>query len=197
MAATSGLADKEIRMIKFLKKGLFGGILGQEVLCHHCEHRSFSEQSFSDLSLDFPPGTLKSQHSFAELNVDERVGRERQSDPLFHLETGLLASEELSLSSLLARYTDPEEFDGKVYHCDECSRADRSHGSSEILYRQATKQVRLACLTTTPLSFILTLTMYASGTASQATGHLAYSSETISLAGCQTCQTTRSRQFPF
>lgn len=92
----------------------FQGQLVSQVKCLKCANISSREEPYLDLSLEFP-------QRYQITNKNSKVAQDR-----------------CHLTEMLAQFTDTEELDGEIYHCEKCN-AKRKKGNT--LYTRAEKRL--------------------------------------------------------
>ncbi|XP_048466515.1 ubiquitin carboxyl-terminal hydrolase 44-like [Rhincodon typus] len=93
-----------------------GGGKQMEVTCLACDNKSNTIESFWDLSLEFP----------------ER----------YHCNGKEAASQyPCSLTEMLAKFTETEALEGKIYACNQCNRNRRKSSSKPLVLTEAQKQL--------------------------------------------------------
>ncbi|TRY86027.1 hypothetical protein DNTS_029361 [Danionella cerebrum] len=98
---------------------IFHGQLLSQVTCRSCERRSNTVEPFWDLSLEFP----------------ERYHR---------LEKPGMAQRSCSLTEMLAKFTETEALEGRIYACNFCNRKRRKSSHKPLALSEACKQL-LVC----------------------------------------------------
>ncbi|XP_071121076.1 ubiquitin carboxyl-terminal hydrolase 44-like isoform X1 [Mytilus edulis] len=91
----------------------FQGKLVSQVKCLKCKNLSSREDPFLDLSLEFPQ-----RYQITSKNSK-------------------LAEDPCHLTEMLAQFTDTEELDGEIYHCEKCNAKRKK----DILYTKAEKRL--------------------------------------------------------
>ncbi|VDI24469.1 ubiquitin carboxyl-terminal hydrolase 44/49 [Mytilus galloprovincialis] len=91
----------------------FQGKLVSQVKCLKCKNLSSREDPFLDLSLEFPQ-----RYQITSKNSK-------------------LAEDPCHLTEMLAQFTDTEELDGEIYHCEKCN----ARRKKDILYTKAEKRL--------------------------------------------------------
>ncbi|NWW76628.1 UBP49 hydrolase, partial [Climacteris rufus] len=97
---------------------IFHGQLLSQVTCRTCNYKSNTVEPFWDLSLEFP----ERYHS---------------------LEKGLLPVQqaECLLTEMLAKFTETEALEGRIYACDQCNSKRRKSSPKPLVLSEAKKQL--------------------------------------------------------
>ncbi|XP_060699033.1 ubiquitin carboxyl-terminal hydrolase 44 [Hemiscyllium ocellatum] len=105
-----------IRKVLTVVNTIFHGQLLSQVTCLACDNKSNTIESFWDLSLEFP----------------ER----------YHCNGKEAASQyPCSLTEMLAKFTETEALEGKIYACNQCNRNRRKSSSKPLVLTEAQKQL--------------------------------------------------------
>ncbi|XP_071993426.1 ubiquitin carboxyl-terminal hydrolase 49 [Engystomops pustulosus] len=99
---------------------IFHGQLLSQVTCLTCTYKSDTVEPFWDLSLEFP----------------ER----------YHcLEKGIapVTTTECTLTEMLAKFTETEALEGRIYACDQCNRRRRKSSPKPLVLSEAKKQLMI------------------------------------------------------
>ncbi|XP_078409844.1 ubiquitin carboxyl-terminal hydrolase 44 [Cetorhinus maximus] len=107
---------KLIKRVLTVINTIFHGQLLSQVTCLTCDNKSNTIESFWDLSLEFP----------------ER----------YHC-NGKEAASQYSclLTEMLAKFTETEALEGKIYACNQCNRKRRKSSSKPLILTEAQKQL--------------------------------------------------------
>ncbi|XP_056413759.1 ubiquitin carboxyl-terminal hydrolase 49 [Hyla sarda] len=99
---------------------IFHGQLLSQVTCLTCSYKSDTVEPFWDLSLEFP----ERYHS---------------------LEKGItpVTTTECRLTEMLAKFTETEALEGKIYACDQCNRRRRKSSPKPLVLSEAKKQLMI------------------------------------------------------
>uniref|UniRef100_A0A4W3J851 Ubiquitin carboxyl-terminal hydrolase n=1 Tax=Callorhinchus milii TaxID=7868 RepID=A0A4W3J851_CALMI len=107
---------KLIRKVLSVVNTIFHGQLLSQVTCLVCDNKSNTVEPFWDLSLEFP----------------ER----------YHCSGKEAASQQpCLLTEMLAKFTETEALEGKIYACDQCNRKRRKSSSKPLILTEAQKQL--------------------------------------------------------
>ncbi|XP_062921303.1 ubiquitin carboxyl-terminal hydrolase 49 isoform X2 [Mobula hypostoma] len=97
---------------------IFHGQLLSQVTCLTCNYKSNTIEPFWDLSLEFP----------------ER----------YHcLQKGANQHKECTLTEMLAKFTETEALEGRIYACDQCNRKRRKSSPKPLVLTEAQKQLMI------------------------------------------------------
>uniref|UniRef100_A0A8C5LW14 Ubiquitin carboxyl-terminal hydrolase n=1 Tax=Leptobrachium leishanense TaxID=445787 RepID=A0A8C5LW14_9ANUR len=99
---------------------IFHGQLLSQVTCLTCSYKSDTVEPFWDLSLEFP----ERYHS---------------------LEKGIapVTTTECTLTEMLAKFTETEALEGRIYACDQCNRRRRKSSPKPLVLSEAKKQLMI------------------------------------------------------
>ncbi|KAF6122503.1 ubiquitin specific peptidase 44 [Phyllostomus discolor] len=111
---------KLIKQVLNVVNNIFHGRLLSQVTCLACDNKSNTIESFWDLSLDFPE---RYQHSGKDI-----------------------ASQPCPVTEMLAKFTETEALEGKIYICDQCNSKRRRFSSKPVVLTEAQKQLMICHL---------------------------------------------------
>ncbi|XP_027961323.1 ubiquitin carboxyl-terminal hydrolase 44 [Eumetopias jubatus] len=111
---------KLIKQVLNVVNNIFHGQLLSQVTCLACDNKSNTIEPFWDLSLEFP----------------ERYqcnGKDSASQPCL-------------VTEMLAKFTETEALEGKIYVCDHCNSKHRRFSSKSVVLTEAQKQLMICHL---------------------------------------------------
>ncbi|XP_049638764.1 ubiquitin carboxyl-terminal hydrolase 44 [Suncus etruscus] len=111
---------KMIKQVLNVVNNIFHGQLLSQVTCLACDNKSNTIEPFWDLSLEFPERYQCS-------------GKDVASQPCL-------------VTEMLAKFTETEALEGKVYVCDECNLKRRRFSSKSVVLTEAQKQLMICHL---------------------------------------------------
>ncbi|XP_013803444.1 ubiquitin carboxyl-terminal hydrolase 44 [Apteryx mantelli] len=112
---------KLIKQVLKVVNTIFHGQLLSQVTCLACDNKSNTVEPFWDLSLEFP----------------ER----------YHCNGKEMASQHpCLLTEMLAKFTETEALEGKIYACDQCNTKRRKFSSKPVILTEAQKQLMVCRL---------------------------------------------------
>uniref|UniRef100_A0A8B9TJZ6 Ubiquitin carboxyl-terminal hydrolase n=1 Tax=Anas platyrhynchos TaxID=8839 RepID=A0A8B9TJZ6_ANAPL len=112
---------KLIKQVLNVVNNIFHGQLLSQVTCLACDNKSNTIEPFWDLSLEFP----------------ER----------YHCNGKEMASQyPCLLTEMLAKFTETEALEGKIYACDQCNTKRRKFSSKPVILTEAQKQLMVCRL---------------------------------------------------
>ncbi|XP_044084597.1 ubiquitin carboxyl-terminal hydrolase 44 isoform X1 [Neovison vison] len=111
---------KLIKQVLNVVNNIFHGQLLSQVTCLACDNKSNTIEPFWDLSLEFPERYQCS-------------GRDITSQPCL-------------VTEMLAKFTETEALEGKVYVCDHCNSKRRKFSSKSVVLTEAQKQLMICHL---------------------------------------------------
>ncbi|XP_008176969.1 ubiquitin carboxyl-terminal hydrolase 44 isoform X1 [Chrysemys picta bellii] len=112
---------KLIKQVLNVVNTIFHGQLLSQVTCLACDNKSNTIESFWDLSLEFP----------------ER----------YHCNGKEMTSQyPCLLTEMLAKFTETEALEGKIYACDQCNTKRRKFSSKPVILTEAQKQLMVCRL---------------------------------------------------
>ncbi|XP_055972240.1 ubiquitin carboxyl-terminal hydrolase 44 [Sorex fumeus] len=111
---------KIIKQVLNVVNNIFHGQLLSQVTCLACDNKSNTIEPFWDLSLEFPERYQCS-------------GKDVASQPCL-------------VTEMLAKFTETEALEGKVYVCDECNSKRRRFSSKPVVLTEAQKQLMICHL---------------------------------------------------
>ncbi|XP_015139411.1 ubiquitin carboxyl-terminal hydrolase 44 isoform X1 [Gallus gallus] len=112
---------KLIKQVLNVVNNIFHGQLLSQVTCLACDNKSNTIEPFWDLSLEFP----------------ER----------YHCNGKEMASQyPCPLTEMLAKFTETEALEGKIYACDQCNTKRRKFSSKPVILTEAQKQLMVCRL---------------------------------------------------
>ncbi|XP_072922083.1 ubiquitin carboxyl-terminal hydrolase 44 [Hemitrygon akajei] len=109
---------KLIKRVLNVINTIFHGQLLSQVTCLTCDNKSNTIESFWDLSLEFP----------------ERYHCNGKEDA---------SQYPCLLTEMLAKFTETEALEGKIYACDQCNRKRRKSSSKPLILTEAQKQLMI------------------------------------------------------
>ncbi|KAJ8321431.1 hypothetical protein KUTeg_001018 [Tegillarca granosa] len=115
--------------LKDIINSMFEGELVSQVTCLECKNVSERTEPFLDLSLEFPD-------RYQITNKNSRI-----AEDMCHVTVEI---DFLSRGEMLAKFTDEESLEGKIYQCDKCnSRRNDKKGSTTktTIYTEAKKRL--------------------------------------------------------
>ncbi|KAM5262640.1 ubiquitin carboxyl-terminal hydrolase 49 [Ctenodactylus gundi] len=115
------LAQKRLaRQVLKVVNTIFHGQLLSQVTCVTCNYKSNTIEPFWDLSLEFPERYHCIEKGFVPLNQTECL-----------------------LTEMLAKFTEAEALEGRIYACDQCNRRRRKSSPRPLVLSEATKQLMI------------------------------------------------------
>ncbi|XP_019587712.2 ubiquitin carboxyl-terminal hydrolase 44 isoform X1 [Rhinolophus sinicus] len=111
---------KLIKQVLNVVNNIFHGQLISQVTCLACDNKSNTIESFWDLSLEFPERYQCS-------------GKDTASQPCL-------------VTEMLAKFTETEPLEGKVYVCDQCNSKRRRFSTKPVVLTEAQKQLTICHL---------------------------------------------------
>ncbi|ELW66051.1 Ubiquitin carboxyl-terminal hydrolase 49 [Tupaia chinensis] len=99
---------------------IFHGQLLSQVTCVSCNYKSNTIEPFWDLSLEFPERYHCIEKGFVPLNQTECL-----------------------LTEMLAKFTETEALEGRVYACDQCNSKRRKSNPKPLVLSEARKQLMI------------------------------------------------------
>ncbi|XP_023977447.1 ubiquitin carboxyl-terminal hydrolase 44-like [Physeter macrocephalus] len=111
---------KLIRQVLHVVNNIFHGQLLSQVTCLACDNKSNTIEPFWDLSLEFPERYQCS-------------GKDIASQPCL-------------VTEMLAKFTETEALEGKIYVCDQCNSKRRRFSSKPVVLTEAQKQLMICHL---------------------------------------------------
>ncbi|XP_014388452.1 PREDICTED: ubiquitin carboxyl-terminal hydrolase 49 [Myotis brandtii] len=99
---------------------IFHGQLLSQVTCISCNYKSNTIEPFWDLSLEFPERYHCIEKGFVPLNQTECL-----------------------LTEMLAKFTETEALEGRVYACDQCNSKRRKSNPKPLVLSEARKQLMI------------------------------------------------------
>ncbi|KFO31152.1 ubiquitin carboxyl-terminal hydrolase 44 isoform X1 [Fukomys damarensis] len=111
---------KLIKQVLNVVNNIFHGQLLSQVTCLACDNKSNTIEPFWDLSLEFP-GRYQCS------------GKDAASQPCL-------------VTEMLAKFTETEALDGKIYVCDQCNSKRRRFSSKPVALTEARKQLLICRL---------------------------------------------------
>ncbi|XP_004418026.1 PREDICTED: ubiquitin carboxyl-terminal hydrolase 44 [Ceratotherium simum simum] len=111
---------KLIKQVLNVVNNIFHGQLLSQVTCLACDNKSNTIEPFWDLSLEFP---ARYQCS----------GKDTASQPCL-------------VTEMLAKFTETESLEGKIYMCDHCNSKRRRFSSKAVVLTEAQKQLMICHL---------------------------------------------------
>ncbi|KAJ7329925.1 hypothetical protein JRQ81_016099 [Phrynocephalus forsythii] len=112
---------KLIKQVLNVVNTIFHGQLLSQVTCLACDNKSNTIESFWDLSLEFP----------------ERYHCNGKETACQH---------PCLLTEMLAKFTETEALEGKIYACDQCNTKRRKFSSKPVILSEAQKQLMVCQL---------------------------------------------------
>ncbi|XP_037701885.1 ubiquitin carboxyl-terminal hydrolase 44 [Choloepus didactylus] len=111
---------KLIKQVLNVVNNIFHGQLLSQVTCLACDNKSNTIEPFWDLSLEFPERYQCS-------------GKDTSSQPCL-------------VTEMLAKFTETEALEGKIYMCDQCNSKRRRFSSKPVVLTEAQKQLMICHL---------------------------------------------------
>nr|XP_020768470.1 ubiquitin carboxyl-terminal hydrolase 44 isoform X1 [Odocoileus virginianus texanus]XP_020768471.1 ubiquitin carboxyl-terminal hydrolase 44 isoform X1 [Odocoileus virginianus texanus]XP_020768472.1 ubiquitin carboxyl-terminal hydrolase 44 isoform X1 [Odocoileus virginianus texanus] len=111
---------KLIKQVLNVVNNIFHGQLLSQVTCLACDNKSNTIEPFWDLSLEFPERYQCS-------------GKDSASQPCL-------------VTEMLAKFTETEALEGKIYVCDQCNSKRRRFSSKPVILTEAQKQLMICHL---------------------------------------------------
>ncbi|XP_029809327.1 ubiquitin carboxyl-terminal hydrolase 44 [Suricata suricatta] len=111
---------KLIKHVLNVVNNIFHGQLLSQVTCVACDNKSNTIEPFWDLSLEFPERYQCS-------------GKDTTSQPCL-------------VTEMLAKFTETEALEGKIYVCDQCNPKRRRFSSKSVVLTEARKQLMICHL---------------------------------------------------
>ncbi|XP_036107172.1 ubiquitin carboxyl-terminal hydrolase 44 [Molossus molossus] len=111
---------KLIKQVLNVVNNIFHGQLLSQVTCLACDKKSNTIEPFWDLSLEFPERYQCS-------------GKDMASQPCL-------------VTEMLAKFTETEALEGKIYMCDQCNSKRRRFSSKPVVLTEAQKQLMICHL---------------------------------------------------
>ncbi|XP_006888627.1 PREDICTED: ubiquitin carboxyl-terminal hydrolase 44 [Elephantulus edwardii] len=111
---------KLIKQVLNVVNNIFHGQLLSQVTCLACDSKSNTIEPFWDLSLEFPERYQCS-------------GKDSASQPCL-------------VTEMLAKFTETEALEGKIYICDQCNSKRRKFSSKPVILTEAQKQLMICHL---------------------------------------------------
>ncbi|XP_025737232.1 ubiquitin carboxyl-terminal hydrolase 44 isoform X1 [Callorhinus ursinus] len=111
---------KLIKQVLNVVNNIFHGQLLSQVTCLACDNKSNTIEPFWDLSLEFP----------------ERYQCNGKD----------IASQPCLVTEMLAKFTETEALEGKIYVCDHCNSKHRRFSSKSVVLTEAQKQLMICHL---------------------------------------------------
>uniref|UniRef100_A0A8C8YTV8 Ubiquitin carboxyl-terminal hydrolase n=1 Tax=Prolemur simus TaxID=1328070 RepID=A0A8C8YTV8_PROSS len=111
---------KLIKQVLNVVNNIFHGQLLSQVTCLACDNKSNTIEPFWDLSLEFPERYQCS-------------GKDTASQPCL-------------VTEMLAKFTETEALEGKIYVCDQCNAKRRRFSSKPVVLTEAQKQLMICHL---------------------------------------------------
>ncbi|XP_006871875.1 PREDICTED: ubiquitin carboxyl-terminal hydrolase 44 [Chrysochloris asiatica] len=111
---------KLIKQVLNVVNNIFLGQLLSQVTCLACDNKSNTIEPFWDLSLEFPERYQCS-------------GKDTTSQPCL-------------VTEMLAKFTETEALEGKIYICDQCNSKRRKFSSKPVVLTEAQKQLMICHL---------------------------------------------------
>ncbi|EHB10833.1 Ubiquitin carboxyl-terminal hydrolase 49 [Heterocephalus glaber] len=102
---------------------IFHGQLLSQVTCISCNYKSNTIEPFWDLSLEFPERYHCIEKGFVPLNQTECL-----------------------LTEMLAKFTETEALEGRIYACDQCNSKRRKSNPKPLVLSEARKQLMIYTL---------------------------------------------------
>ncbi|XP_054990244.1 ubiquitin carboxyl-terminal hydrolase 49 [Sorex araneus] len=99
---------------------IFHGQLRSQVTCVSCNYKSNTIEPFWDLSLEFPERYHCIEKGFVPLNQTECL-----------------------LTEMLAKFTETEALEGRIYACDQCNSKRRKSNPKPLVLSEARKQLMI------------------------------------------------------
>ncbi|XP_060068229.1 ubiquitin carboxyl-terminal hydrolase 44-like [Ylistrum balloti] len=95
----------------------FQGELVSQVTCLKCKKVSETHEPYMDLSLEFPERYQITKENFK------------------------VAQDMCHVTEMLAKFTDIEKLEGKIYSCEKCNKGRRGKSPTKVVYTEAQKQI--------------------------------------------------------
>ncbi|OWF47359.1 ubiquitin carboxyl-terminal hydrolase 44-like [Mizuhopecten yessoensis] len=95
----------------------FQGQLVSQVTCLKCKNVSETNEPYMDLSLEFPERYQITKKNFK------------------------VAQDMCHVTEMLAKFTDVEKLEGKIYSCEKCNKNRRGRCPAKVVYSEAEKQI--------------------------------------------------------
>ncbi|XP_069133795.1 ubiquitin carboxyl-terminal hydrolase 44-like [Argopecten irradians] len=95
----------------------FQGELVSQVTCLKCKNISETHEPYMDLSLEFPE-----RYQITKKNIK-------------------VAQDMCHVTEMLAKFTDIEKLEGKIYSCEKCNKSRSGKSPAKVLYTEAQKQI--------------------------------------------------------
>ncbi|XP_011845707.1 PREDICTED: ubiquitin carboxyl-terminal hydrolase 44 [Mandrillus leucophaeus] len=111
---------KLIKQVLNVVNNIFHGQLLSQVTCLACDNKSNTIEPFWDLSLEFP-------------EIYQCSGKDIASQPCL-------------VTEMLAKFTETEALEGKIYVCDQCNSKRRRFSSKPVVLTEAQKQLMICHL---------------------------------------------------
>ncbi|XP_066109222.1 ubiquitin carboxyl-terminal hydrolase 44 [Saccopteryx bilineata] len=111
---------KLIKQVLNVVNNIFHGQLLSQVTCLACDNKSNTIEDFWDLSLEFP-------------KIFQCSGKDTASQPCL-------------LTEMLAKFTETEILEGKIYICDQCNSKHKRFSSKPAILTEAQKQLMICHL---------------------------------------------------
>lgn len=112
---------KLIKQVLNVVNNIFHGQLLSQVTCLACDNKSNTIEPFWDLSLEFP----ERYHCSGKETASQRP---------------------CLLTEMLAKFTETEALEGKIYACDQCNTKRRKFSSKPVVLTEAQKQLMVCGL---------------------------------------------------
>ncbi|XP_077323131.1 ubiquitin carboxyl-terminal hydrolase 44-like [Lithobates pipiens] len=112
---------KLIKQVLNVVNTIFHGQLLSQVTCLACDNKSNTVEPFWDLSLEFP----ERYHCNGKESASQRP---------------------CLLTEMLAKFTETEALEGKIYACDQCNTKRRKFSSKPVILTEAQKQLMVCQL---------------------------------------------------
>ncbi|KAG8578038.1 hypothetical protein GDO81_010366 [Engystomops pustulosus] len=112
---------KLIKQVLNVVNNIFHGQLLSQVTCLACDNKSNTIEPFWDLSLEFP----ERYHCNGKETASQRP---------------------CLLTEMLAKFTETEALEGKIYACDQCNTKRRKFSSKPVVLTEAQKQLMVCGL---------------------------------------------------
>ncbi|KAM8973393.1 ubiquitin carboxyl-terminal hydrolase 44 [Pelodytes ibericus] len=112
---------KLIKQVLNVVNNIFHGQLLSQVTCLACDNKSNTVEPFWDLSLEFP----ERYHCSGKETASQRP---------------------CLLTEMLAKFTETEALEGKIYACDQCNTKRRKFSSKPVVLTEAQKQLMVCRL---------------------------------------------------
>ncbi|XP_046275302.1 ubiquitin carboxyl-terminal hydrolase 44 [Marmota monax] len=111
---------KLIKQVLNVVNNIFHGQLLSQVTCLACDNKSNTIEPFWDLSLEFPE-----RYQFSGKDI---------------------ASQPCLVTEMLAKFTETEVLEGKIYVCEQCNSKRRRFSSKPVVLTEAQKQLMICHL---------------------------------------------------